>query len=64
MVQRVLILREIIHILNSSQEQLRKMSELSVLWQESNLRVCDAGAMLLSLSYRGSWQEQAWLACI
>ena len=29
------------------------MSQLSVLWQESNLRFYDDGVMLLPLSYRG-----------
>ena len=47
------------HNSNSSQEQLRKISQLSVFQQESNLRFCDAGAMLFLLSYRGNWQEQA-----
>ena len=36
-------------------ETVEKMSQLSILRQESNLRFCDAGAMLLPLSYRGSW---------
>ena len=53
-VQRVLISGGIIHNANSSQEQLRKKSQLSVLWLESSQRVCNADAMLLPLSYRGS----------
>ena len=40
--------------LNSSREQLRKTHQLYVLRQKSNLRLCDAGAMLLPLSYGGS----------
>ena len=63
-VQRILISSRIIPNSNSSQEQIRKMSQLLVLWQESNLHFCDAGAMLLPLSYRGSRKEQAWLVCI
>ena len=31
---------------NSNREQLRKIHQLSVLRQESNLRLCDAGALL------------------
>ena len=50
----VLILRGVLHNSNSSQEQLRKMSQLSVLRRELNLRFRNAGAMLLPLSYRGS----------
>ena len=46
----VSITRGIIHNANLSQEQLRKMSQLSVLQQESNLCFCDGGAM--------QWQEQ------
>ena len=34
------------------------MSQLSVLRQEPNLRFCD-DAMLLTLSYKDSWQEQS-----
>ena len=63
-VQRVLISSGIIHNSNSSQEQLRKMSQLSVLRQESNQPFRDAGAMLLPLSYRSDWQELAWLVSI
>ena len=62
--QTVLISSRIIHDSNSNQIQLRKMSQLSILQQESKLRFSDAGKILLPLSYKGSWKEQAWLMCI
>ena len=40
------------------------MSQLSVLRQKSNLRFCNAGAMLLPLSYRGSRQESKRGMCV
>ena len=61
-VQGVLISSGIIHNSNSSQTgTAEKISQLSVHRQESSLCLCDAGAMLLPLSYEGSWQELAWL---
>ena len=47
-VQRILISIGIMHNSNSSQEEFREMSQLSVLWQESSLRFCNAGAITLA----------------
>ena len=52
MVQRVVILSEIIRNSNSSQEQLGKQNQLSIHWQESNLRFFDAGTMLFSITFK------------
>ena len=56
---------EIIHNSSSSLEQLRKVSQLLVLWQESNLRFCDAGAIctntLILVSYLRSSVARALL---